>query len=160
MREVLAIAGPTPEGGGANGANGANSANGVKEWCINTAAVDPLTRSVLANSEDGCLYRWDLASNRFTQRVQLTSGVAESYTPIALGADEAVYAINNAVLFCGVLVWCCTLCGTQENRWICRRGQAQILAMPGGIARICNNATGAKTRLYMPCNMQQHRGWG
>ena len=38
----------------------------VKEWCINTAAVDPLTKSILVNSEDGNLYRWDLATNRLT----------------------------------------------------------------------------------------------
>ena len=57
------------------------------------------SRSVLANSEDGWLYRWDLASNSFTQRIQLTSGIAESYTPTAVGADGKVYAINNAVLF-------------------------------------------------------------
>lgn len=91
MRELLTILGPTPEGGGAPG---------VKEWCINTASVDPATRSVLANSEDGWLYRWDLAGNRFSQRLQLTSGIAEAYTPVAVGADGAVYAINNAVLFC------------------------------------------------------------
>ncbi len=89
LREVLSILGPTPDGAG----------GAVKEWCINTAAVDPLTRSVLANSEDGWLYRWDLASNSFTQRIQLTSGIAESYTPTAIGADGTVYAINNAVLF-------------------------------------------------------------
>lgn len=91
MREVLTILGPTPEPG--------NYAGAVKEWCINTAAVDPLTNSVLVNSEDGYLYRWDLTLNRFTQRIQLTSGIAESYTPTAIGADGAVYAINNAVLF-------------------------------------------------------------
>ena len=71
----------------------------VREWCINTAAVDPVTKSILANSEDGYLYRWDLTTNTFTQRIQLTSGIAESYTPTAIGADGAVYAINNAVLF-------------------------------------------------------------
>ena len=91
MREVLTILGPTPEAGADAGA--------VKEWCINTAAVDPLTKSILVNSEDGYLYRWDLVQNRFTQRIQLTSGIAESYTPTAIGADGAVYAVNNAVLF-------------------------------------------------------------
>ena len=90
MREVLKIAGPTFESG---------SSGPVKEWCINTAAVDPLTKSVLVNSEDGYLYRWHLPSNSFTQRIQLTSGIAESYTPTAIGADGAVYAVNNAVLF-------------------------------------------------------------
>jgi hypothetical protein len=29
----------------------------------------------------------------------LTSGVGEAYTPTAIGADGAVYAVNNAVLF-------------------------------------------------------------
>ena len=58
-----------------------------------------VTRSILANSEDGYLYRWDLAGNRFSERIQLTSGLAESYTPTAIGPDGAVYAINNAVLF-------------------------------------------------------------
>ncbi len=91
MREVLTILGPTAEPGAYAGA--------VKEWCINTAAVDPLTKSILVNSEDGYLYRWDLALNRFSQRIQLTSGIAESYTPTAIGADGAVYAVNNAVLF-------------------------------------------------------------
>ena len=90
MKEVLTIAGPTYESG---------TSGPVKEWCINTAAVDPLTRSVLANSEDGYLYRWSLTSNSFTQRIRLTSGIAESYTPTAIGADGAVYAVNNAVLF-------------------------------------------------------------
>ena len=62
-------------------------------------AVDPLTRSVLVNSEDGVLYRWDLPSNGFTERITLNSGLAESYTPTAIGPDGVVYAINNAVLF-------------------------------------------------------------
>ncbi len=90
MREVLKIAGPTPE---------FNGQPGVREWCVNIAAVDPARKCVLVNSEDGYLYRWDLTTNTFTQRIQLTSGIAESYTPTALGADGAVYAINNAVLF-------------------------------------------------------------
>ncbi len=72
---------------------------GVKEWCINTAAVDPFTKSILVNNEDGFLYRWDLTSNSFTQRVQLTSGVGEAYTPTIIGADGAVFAVNNAILF-------------------------------------------------------------
>jgi hypothetical protein len=72
---------------------------GVKEWCINVAAVDPLTRSVLINSEDGYLYRWDLSSNLFTQSVQLDNGLSQAYTPTAIGPDGVVYAINNAALF-------------------------------------------------------------
>ena len=90
MKEVMTILGPTFESG---------NSGPVKEWCINTAAVDPLTRSILVNSEDGYLYRWNVASNQLTQRIQLTSGIGESYTPTAIGADGAVYAVNNAVLF-------------------------------------------------------------
>ena len=90
MKEVLTLLGPTFESG---------SSGPVVEWCINTAAVDPFTKSVLVNSEDGFLYRWDLASNTASQRIRLTSGIGESYTPTAVGADGAVYAVNNAVLF-------------------------------------------------------------
>src|SRR5450631_1627376 len=82
MKEVLTVLGPTFESG---------TSGPVREWCINTAAVDPLTRSILVNSEDGMLYRWDLTTNRLTQRIQLTSSIAESYTPTAVGADGAVY---------------------------------------------------------------------
>ena len=90
MREVLTIAGLTFETG---------STTAVREWCINTAAVDPLTSSVLVNNEDGHLYRWDLRSNSFTQRLRLTTGIGQAYTPTLVGADGAVYAINDAVLY-------------------------------------------------------------
>ena len=90
MKEVLSRLGPTAD---------PDYPGGVKEWCINVAAVDPATRSVLVNSEDGHLYRWDLATNQFTQMMPLNSGLSESYTPTVIGPDGAVYAINNAVLF-------------------------------------------------------------
>jgi hypothetical protein len=89
MREVLTIAGPTPDG----------SAPAVKEWCINSAAVDPWSRSVIVNSEDGNVYRWDLTANRFSERMALTAGVPEPYTPTAIGPDGTVYSINNGMLF-------------------------------------------------------------
>jgi hypothetical protein len=90
MKEVLTILGPTPD---------PRFPGGVLEWCINTAAVDPFTKSVLVNSEDGFLYRWDLSTNTLSEKIRLTSGLGESYTPTAVGADGKVYAINNAVLF-------------------------------------------------------------
>jgi hypothetical protein len=90
MKEVLAILGPTPD---------PNYPGGVTEWCINTAAVDPYTKSILVNSEDGYLYRWDLTTNTLSQSIRLTSGLGESYTPTAVGADGLVYAINNAIMF-------------------------------------------------------------
>jgi hypothetical protein len=90
MREVLTILGPTVE----------NAATGtVFEWCINTMVVDPISRSIIANSEDGVLYRWDLASNSFTQKIRITNGLGEAYTPTALGPDGTVFAIGNARLF-------------------------------------------------------------
>lgn len=89
MREVLTILGPTVEGAGP----------ARKEWCINTMAADPMRKSMLANNEDGVLYRWDLAANTLSQSVRLTAGLGEAYTPTLVGADGAVYAINNATLF-------------------------------------------------------------
>jgi hypothetical protein len=89
MNEILTILGPTAN----------PSARGVDEWCINSAAVDPATKSVIANSEDGNLYRWDLTTNTFTQKVNLTAGIGEAYTPTAIGVDGTVYAINDAILF-------------------------------------------------------------
>jgi hypothetical protein len=91
MREVLAIADPTPDPDGPPGA--------VKEWCINSAAVDPGSGSVLVNNEDGHLYRWDLAANTLSESFPLTVGIAEAYTPTVIGPDGTVYAINNGSLF-------------------------------------------------------------
>ncbi len=89
MNEVLTIVGPTPNTG----------QPGVREWCINTAAVDPFTKSILANSEDGRLYRWDLTSNTLSETFVLTTGVGEAYTPTLIGVDGTVYAVNDAILF-------------------------------------------------------------
>jgi hypothetical protein len=94
MQEVLTIAGPTPDPQFTPTHPGA-----VREWCINDAAVDPFTNSILANSEDGRLYRWDLTTNRLVQVAVLTNGIGEAYTPTAIGADGTVYAINVGVLF-------------------------------------------------------------
>ena len=54
MREVITILGPTLDG---------TSTTARREWCINTMAADPARNSILANNEDGVLYRWDLATN-------------------------------------------------------------------------------------------------
>jgi uncharacterized protein (TIGR03437 family) len=89
MKEVLTILGPTP----------GTDLPGVKEWCINSAAVDPASFSIFAGSEDGKLYRWNLATNTFSQTLVLTPGIGEAYTPTIIGPDGTVYAINNATLF-------------------------------------------------------------
>jgi hypothetical protein len=93
MKEVMSILGPTPDD------DFPGLPDAVREWCINTAVVDPLTDSILANSEDGKLYRWNLASNTFSEQIVLTPGIGEAYTPTLIGADGKVYAINNATLF-------------------------------------------------------------
>lgn len=90
MNEVMTILGPTPD---------ADNPGGVREWCVNTGAFDPATRSMLINNEDGYLYRWDLATNQLSERIRFNNGLGQSYTPTAVGADGTVYAINNAVLF-------------------------------------------------------------
>ena len=88
MQEVITVLGPTPYGGG-----------GVTEWCINSAAVDPVRKCALVNNEDGKLYRWDFASNSLSEVITLTAGLGEAYTPTLIGPDGVVYAINNATLF-------------------------------------------------------------
>jgi len=90
MREILTMLGPTPDPAWPGG---------VREWCINTAAVDPLTSSILINNEDGLLYRWHLPSNTFSESIRLNSGYAQAYTPTLIGPDGRVYAVNNAMMF-------------------------------------------------------------
>jgi hypothetical protein len=94
MLEILTKAGVTPDPEFSGTHPGA-----VREWCINDAAVDPFTNSVLANSEDGRLYRWDLTTNQLVQVAVLTTGIGEAYTSTVIGADGTVYAINDGILF-------------------------------------------------------------
>ncbi len=92
MKEVLTALGVTPD------PQFPNVPGAVREWCINTAAIDPATKSVMVNSEDGKLYRWDLTTNTLSQSIQLTTGIGEAYTPTVIGSDGTVYAINGAIL--------------------------------------------------------------
>ncbi|MBT2187784.1 hypothetical protein [Sphingobium nicotianae] len=90
MREVMTILSPTFDEG---------STTARREWCINTMAADQQRKSILANNEDGILYRWDLTTDTLSQSIRLTSGLGQAYTPTAVGADGAVYAISNATLY-------------------------------------------------------------
>ncbi len=65
MNNVLTVTGVTPD------PNFPSFPGAVREWCINTAAVDPITKSILVNSEDGKLYRWDLTSNSLSEAITL-----------------------------------------------------------------------------------------
>jgi hypothetical protein len=93
MNEVLTAAGVTPDA-----EHTATYPNAVREWCINSAAVDPATGSILVNSEDGKLYRWNLTTQTLSESVTLSAGVGEAYTPTVIGPDGTVYAINAAML--------------------------------------------------------------
>ncbi len=72
---------------------------GVREWCINSAAVDVNKHSAIINSEDGHVYRWDFYTNTLTEHHLLEPATGEAYTSTAIGPDGTIYAINNSVLF-------------------------------------------------------------
>jgi hypothetical protein len=91
MKAVQTILSPVHEPGEPAGAR--------YEWCINSAAVDPADDSAIVNSEDGTLYRWDLARNTLAEKIRLNPPRPEAYTPTLIGPDGTVYAINNATLY-------------------------------------------------------------
>ena len=75
MREVLTITGSTPT----RTRFPTQFPYAVRESYINTAAVNPATNSIFTPSEDGRIYRWDLATNSLSQAVTLTSGIRKPY---------------------------------------------------------------------------------
>jgi hypothetical protein len=91
MNEVLTVLGPTAD-------TTASFAGAVREWCVNSAAVDPNGKAIFINSEDGKLYRWDLTVGTLTQSIWLDNGYGQAYTPTAIGPDGTVYSINNGTL--------------------------------------------------------------
>jgi hypothetical protein len=94
MREVLTLPGPTPDAD----VRSMSYPRAVKEWCINTAAVDPASSSILTPSEDGHLYRWNLATNSIDQALKLNPGAREPYVPTLIGPTGIVYTLSGAVL--------------------------------------------------------------
>lgn len=95
MAEVASIAGPTPDAEFVG-----THPNAVREWCVNTAAVDVAGHSVLLNCEDGILYRWSLDTFALTESIQLTAGIGEAYTTTMIGNDGLIFGISNARLYC------------------------------------------------------------
>src|SRR5262249_38925159 len=93
MREIFTVAGPTPDN------QGASFPNAVREWCINTSAVNPATNSVYFDSEDGRLYRWNLITNSLSQTLALTPGIGEPYVPSIIGPDGTIYTLNGGTMF-------------------------------------------------------------
>jgi hypothetical protein len=94
MNTVLTVTGvtPDPEYDG-------TYPNAVREWCINSAAIDPANKCAVVNSEDGKAYRWDFVSNTLSAGLTLAPATGEAYTPTVIGPDSSIYAINNATLF-------------------------------------------------------------
>lgn len=94
MKTVLKVLGPTPD----------PELGGVREWCINSAAIDAAGRCAVVNSEDGHVYRWDFDRNALSPGLDLAPPTGEAYTPTVIGPDGAIYAINNARLYSCVAV--------------------------------------------------------
>lgn len=96
MAVYESVVGPTAD----TTAQMAGYPNAVREWCINSAAVDEKKGAVILNSEDGYAYRWDLVSGSLSEKIQLTSGIGEAYTMTVIGPNGNVYAISNGNLYC------------------------------------------------------------
>ena len=90
MKPVITVLGVTPD----------PNLPGVREWCINSAAIDAVNKCAVVNSEDGHVYRWDFVHNRLSAGLYLAPSTSEAYTPTVIGPDGAIYAINDSVLYC------------------------------------------------------------
>lgn len=95
MKTIITVLGPTPD----QGLRDQGHPLAVREWCINTAAVNSINKCAVVNSEDGNVYRWDFTTNSLTARVNLSTGIGEPYTPTVIGPDGKVYGINASTLF-------------------------------------------------------------
>jgi hypothetical protein len=96
MQTILTVLGVTPD------PDFPNTPGAVREWCINSAAIDVINKCAVVNSEDGHVYRWSFVTNQLSAGLYLEPSTSEAYTPTVIGPDGAVYAINNAVLVCCV----------------------------------------------------------
>ena len=97
MREVMTVVGPTPD---PLSVDPTTSPNAVREWCINTAVVDQGTDSIIVPSEDGNVYRWDLANDSLSQTINVGTGIGEAYVPTIINPNNGqILTINNATLF-------------------------------------------------------------
>jgi len=94
MKEVMTVLGPTPDQDFI-----ADHPKAVREWCVNTAAVDTATGHAILNCEDGFVYKWNLATGDLADSIQITDGLGQAYTSTAIGPKGQVFAIGNAKLF-------------------------------------------------------------
>ncbi|MEO8135803.1 MAG: hypothetical protein ABI831_17730, partial [Betaproteobacteria bacterium] len=141
MKVILAVAGQTPD----PEQDPMLYPNAVYEWCINAAAVDPVTKAVMANSEDGKLYRWDLTTNTLAQAVTLSPGIFEAYTSTLIGPDGTVYAINSAILN--------AVGGATVTVTVARTGSGtgSVASIPDGIA--CGTECSAQFPFGLPITL-------
>ena len=96
MREVMTVAGPTPDPDN----RGPSTPLATREWCINTAAVDVAEDSIIVPSEDGNVYRWNLAKDSLDQTINVGTGIGEAYVPTIINPNNGqILTINNATLF-------------------------------------------------------------
>ena len=93
MREVMTVIGITPD------TENPSTFGAIREWCINTAAVDPATFSIFTPSEDGHIYRWNMVSNSLTEVMTLGVGIGEPYIPTVIGPDGTVFTLNGGTMF-------------------------------------------------------------
>lgn len=69
------------------------------EWCINSAVVDPTSKLIIANAEDGHAYVWDMTTDKLSQHLKLNAAEGEAYTTTVIGPDGTIYATNDAKLY-------------------------------------------------------------
>jgi Bacterial Ig-like domain (group 3) len=94
MREVLTVIGPTADVENRS----ASLPYAVREWCINSPAINPATNSIFFPSEDGNIYRWNLVTNSLDQFVRLNVGIGEPYVPTIVGPDGTLFTLNGGTM--------------------------------------------------------------
>lgn len=95
MREILTVLGCTPD----DEYFGLVYPQAVREWCINSTAINLATHSIFSPSEDGHIYRWNLAENALSEVFRLGPGVGAPYVPTVLAPDGTIYTLNGGTLF-------------------------------------------------------------
>jgi hypothetical protein len=95
MREVFTMIGPTPD----QDRLSPTYPYAVREWCINTAAVNPATNSIFVPNENGRVHRWNLATNSLSQAASIGPGIGQPYVPTIIGPDGQIYTMNGGTLF-------------------------------------------------------------
>ena len=91
MKEIATLLGVT--------SNASEGLEGVREWCVNTVAIDVPGKGAVVNSEDGHTYRWDFRTNSITDNMNLEPPTGEAYTPTLASSDGIAIAVNNATVF-------------------------------------------------------------